>query len=65
MARKRAPEVPASQEEKAQMAVRLELPIADNRRLERQARTLGLTKASKVRMAVMKTSSADEEEGGK
>ncbi len=65
MARKRAPKVPAIQEEKAQMAVRLELPIADYRRLERQARKLGLTKASYARMAVMKTITADEEEGGK
>jgi hypothetical protein len=45
MVRKRAPKVPAIQEPKAQMAVRLELPIEDYRRLERQARKLGLTKS--------------------
>jgi hypothetical protein len=64
MVRKRAPKVPAIQEPKAQMAVRLELPIEDYRRLEHQARKLGLTKASYARMAVMKTITADEE-GGK
>jgi hypothetical protein len=57
--------VPAIQEKKARMAVRPELPLADDRRLERQAPTLGLTKASYAWMAVMKTASADEEEGGK
>ena len=65
MVRKRAPKVPAIQEPKAQMAVRLELPIEDYRRLEHQARKLGLTKASYARMAVMKTITADEEGGGK
>ncbi len=65
MARKRAPEGPAIQEEKAQMAVRLELTIADYRWLERQARKLELTKALYAWMAVMKTVSADEKEGGK
>ena len=64
MARKRASKVPVIEEPKAQMAVRLELPIADYRRLERQARKLGLTKASYARMAVMKTIASDEAEGG-
>jgi hypothetical protein len=64
-ASKRAPEVAAILEEKAQTAVRLELPIADYRRLERQARMLEFTKASYARMAVMKTVSTDEEDGGK
>ncbi len=45
MARERAPEVAAIQQEKAQIAVRLELPLADDRRLERQASKLELTKA--------------------
>jgi hypothetical protein len=47
------------------MAVRLELPIGDYRRLERQARKLGLTKASYARMIVMKGIAANEEGGSK
>ena len=61
MVRKRAPKVPAIQEPNARMAVRLELPIEDYRRLEHQARKLVLTNASYARMAVMKTITADEE----
>ena len=64
MARKRAPKVPAIQEEKATMAVRLELPTEDYRRLEKQARKLGLTKASYARMKVMQGIAADEGQGG-
>ena len=65
MARRRAPEVQASpaQQEKAQMAVRLELPMEDYRRLERQARKLGLTRASYARMKVMQGIAADEGKG--
>jgi hypothetical protein len=64
MAKKRAPKMPAIQEEKSAMAVRLELPMADYQRLERQARKLGLTKASYARMKVMQGITADEREGG-
>jgi hypothetical protein len=45
------------------MAVRLELPMEDYKRLERQARKLGLTKASYARMKVMQGIAADEGKG--
>jgi hypothetical protein len=61
MAKKRTPKMQTTQDEKTQMAVRLELPIGDYQRLERQAKALGLTKASYARMAVMKSLKADEE----
>lgn len=60
MPRKRVPKMPAI-EERTQMAVRLELPMADYKRLEKRARELGLTKASYARMAVMERIKADEE----
>jgi hypothetical protein len=63
MAAKRVSKVQATQQEKTQMAVRLELPIGDYQRLERHARALGLTKASYARMAVMERLKADEEKG--
>jgi hypothetical protein len=50
----------AADEKKTQMAVRLELPLADYKRLDHQAKALGLTKASYARMAVMERLRADE-----
>jgi hypothetical protein len=62
MAKKGAPKVPAIAEKTAK-AVRLELPLIDYQRLERQARKLGLNRASFARMAVLRVmQEADEEE---
>ncbi len=65
MARKRADKMRATQEPKTAMAVRLELPMEDYKRLEKQCRKLGLTKASYSRMAVMKALIIDEKGGEK
>ncbi len=71
MAKKRAPKVKTSTpprptvEVKTEMPVRLVLPIAVYRRLERQAEALGLTLASYARMKVIQGIAADEEGGSK
>jgi hypothetical protein len=57
---KRTPKVEAIPEDRSAMAVRLELPMEDYLRLEKQARKLGLTKASYARMKVMQGILADE-----
>jgi len=61
MARKRVPKVPAVAERKA---VRLELPAADYKRLERQARKLDRSLSYVARLAVMEWVKAAEQEGG-
>jgi predicted transcriptional regulator len=61
MARKRAPKVPAVAEKKA---VRLELPPADYKRLERQARKIDRSLSYVARLAVMEWVKAAEDEGG-
>jgi hypothetical protein len=64
MAKKRVPKPKTSEpvvETKTEMPVRLVLPIAVYRRLERQAESLGLTLASYARMKVIQGIAADEE----
>jgi hypothetical protein len=60
MAKRQAPKEPVA-ETKTEMPVRLVLPIAIYRRLEKQAESLGLTLASYARMKVIQGIAADEE----
>jgi hypothetical protein len=60
MAKKRAPKVDAVREEKVIKPIRLGLPPADHKRLERCARERGLSNASYARMAVLERIKADE-----
>lgn len=63
MARKRAPKVAAIQEEpvQTQVPIRFEMPAEEYQELSRQARKLGLSKASYAKMLVMKAVAAEKE----
>jgi hypothetical protein len=60
MAKKRAPKVTATKEEKATRPVRLDLGADDHERLERCARRFGLSKSSYVRMALFERMQSDD-----
>jgi hypothetical protein len=65
MAKKRAAKVEAVIVERSGKPVRLDLAEPDFDRLERIARSMGLTKASYARMAVIERMRADESKGAK
>jgi hypothetical protein len=62
MARKKEKEMPETSSEQEIMRIRLDLPLADYKRLERIARSKGLSKASFARMAVLAMIKAEEKE---
>lgn len=64
MARKRAPKVPAIQEVKTEVPMRFMMPLPEYEELSRQARKLGLSKASYAKMLVMEQVAA-RKSGGK
>jgi predicted transcriptional regulator len=63
MARKKGPKMPAVTEPAVKKAVRLELPTADYKRLERQARKLDRAMSYVARQAVMEWVKAREKGG--
>jgi hypothetical protein len=67
MAKKRADKVitTRARDDTATKPVRLELTLADHKRLADQARKRGLSNASYARMAVLERIEADEVKGGR
>lgn len=53
MAKKKEPKMPATSDEPATKAVRLDLDLADWRRLDFHARRRGLNKAAAARMVIL------------
>jgi hypothetical protein len=63
--RKAAPKVSTVAEERATKPIRLDLPLADHKRIERSARRFGLSKSAYVRQALFERLEADEARGAK
>ena len=65
MAKKRAPKMPAVQEEKKLVPVRFMMPVGVYKELTRQADKVGLSNSSYAKMLVMKGVAAKKENGAK
>lgn len=66
MARKRVPKVPATAEPALkQWPIRFEMPDEEYQEMTKQARKIGLSKASYAKMLVMRAVAEEKERSGK
>jgi len=65
MAKKRAPKMPGTQQEKKLVPVRFMMPIGAYKELTRQADKNGLSNSSYAKMLVMRGVRTEQEDGAK